>query len=153
MKRLPYLSVLLVFLLILPFSATAAEKAMGSQGSINFYTSMQLDFVDPLVQHFEKLYPNLKVEVFYSGAVEMATRVWAEAQADKIRADVIWGADPSFAMQLKDKKLLMQYKSPNSASVPAWLKDKDDYYIAGRVFSMGFAYNTRILKPQDVPKS
>ncbi len=153
MKRFPYLSVLLVFLLILPFSATAAEKAMGSQGSINFYTSMQLDFVDPLVQHFEKLYPNLKVEVFYSGAVEMATRVWAEAQADKIRADVIWGADPSFAMQLKDKKLLMQYKSPNSASVPAWLKDKDDYYIAGRVFSMGFAYNTRILKPQDVPKT
>jgi iron(III) transport system substrate-binding protein len=153
MKRNVVLSAILAFLFIWPLSAAIGQTKEASRGAVNFYTSMQLDFVDPLVQHFEKLNPNIKVEVFYSGAVEMATRVWAEAKADKIRADVIWGADPSFAMQLKDKKLLMQYKSPHSAFIPDWLKDKDNYYIAGRVFSMGFAYNTKLMAKKDVPRT
>jgi iron(III) transport system substrate-binding protein len=152
MKRNLIVSSVIVFFLILPLSVNAGEKQTPS-GKVNFYTSMQLDFVDPLVDHFEKLYPKINVEVFYSGAVEMAQRVWAEAEADKIRADVIWGADPSFAMQLKEKGLLMQYKSPNSDFVPDWLKDKENYYIAGRVFSMGFAYNTKLISEKDVPKT
>ena len=153
MRKILIVLSLLLFIAAVPFTAFARGRQEAARGTVNFYTSMQLDFVDPLVEHFESIYPDIKVEVFYSGAVEMAQRVWSEAEADRIRADVIWGADPSFAMQLKDRGLLMQYESPNAAQVPDWLKDEDNYYIAGRVFSMGFAYNTNLLSEDEVPKT
>jgi len=141
-----------VLLVMIPFTVIAAG-GQEEDNILNLYTSMQLDLVDPLVDHFEEVNPGITVDVFYSGAVEMAQRVWSEAEADEIRADVIWGADPSFAIQLKNQGLLMQYVSPNAAEVPDWLKDADGYFTAGRVYSMGFTYNTNLMSEDEVPRT
>lgn len=122
-------------------------------GTLNFYTSMQLDVVDPLVQEFERLHPGVKVDVLYSGSVELEQRLWAEAEAGRVRADVVWAANPALFILMKERGLLAPHNSPHAAAVPDWLKDPEGYYIAGRVFTMGIGYNTRIVRPENAPDS
>ncbi|MFS8535665.1 MAG: ABC transporter substrate-binding protein [Limnochordales bacterium] len=131
----------------------AAPVLAEPSGTLHFYTSMQLDAVDPLVKQFERLYPGVTVDVLYSGSVELEQRLWAEAEAGRVRADVVWAANPALFILMKERGLLARYESPHAAAVPDWLKDPDGYYIAGRVFTMGIGYNTRLVRPEDAPKS
>src|SRR5690606_42126836 len=105
---------------------------------------MQLDAVDPLVKQFERLYPGVTVDALSSGSVELEQRLCAEAEAGRVRADVVWAANPALFILKKERGLLARNESPQAAAVPDWLKDPDGYYVAGRVFTMGIGYNTRL---------
>lgn len=122
-------------------------------GTLNFYTSMQVDVVDDIIAAFEKAYPNITVDMLYSGSVELEQRVYAEQDAGSVRADVIWAANPAFFLKLKDAGMLQAYESPEAAMVPADLKDADHMFIAGRVFNMGIGYNTNQLTEAEAPHS
>lgn len=146
-KVSPWLAALIVVV-----AASVPAMAQPS-GTLNFYTSMQLDVVDPLVAEFERLYPGINVDVIYSGSVELEQRLWAEAEAGRVRADVVWAANPALFILMKERGLLAKHESPHADAVPDWLKDPDGYYIAGRVFTMGIGYNTRLVRPENAPKS
>ena len=122
-------------------------------GTLNFYTSMQIDVVEDIIAAFEAAHPDVTVDLLYSGSVELEQRIYAERDAGRIRADVIWAANPAFFLKLKDEGLLMAYESPEAAAVPDVLKDPDHMFIAGRVFNMGIGYNTNIVSLEDAPKS
>src|SRR5690606_8772332 len=83
----------------------AAPVLAEPSGTLHFYTSMQLDAVDPLVKQFERLYPGVTVDVLYSGSVELEQRLWAEAEAGRVRADVVWAANPALFILMKERGL------------------------------------------------
>lgn len=122
-------------------------------GTLNFYTSMQVDVVEDIISAFEAAYPDVTVDMLYSGSVELEQRVYAERDAGSIRADVIWAANPAFFLKLKDEDLLLAYESPEAENVPADLKDEDHMFIAGRVFNMGIGYNTNLVSEDEVPRT
>lgn len=149
-KALTFLMVI-ALVMTLGFSANAEDRDVS--GTLNLYTSMQLDLVEPLGEFFEEKYPDVNVDIMYSGAVELEQRLWSEHEAGEIQADVIWGADPSLALDFKEQGLAMQYESPYAENVPDFLKDEDNYYIAGRVYSMGFGYNDTLVSEEEVPST
>lgn len=122
-------------------------------GTLNFYTSMQVDVVEDIIAAFEAAYPDVTVDMLYSGSVELEQRIYAERDAGQIRADVIWAANPAFFLKLKAEDLLMPYASPEAENIPADLRDPDNTFFAGRVFNMGIGYNTAIVSEADAPKS
>jgi iron(III) transport system substrate-binding protein len=122
-------------------------------GTLNFYTSMQVDVVEDIIAAFEAAHPGVTVDLLYSGSVELEQRIYAERDAGRIRADVIWAANPAFFLKLKAEDLLMPYESPEAAAVPDTLKDPDHTFIAGRVFNMGIGYNTNLVSLDEAPKS
>jgi iron(III) transport system substrate-binding protein len=123
------------------------------RGTVSLYTSMQVDVVEDIIAAFEAAHPGVRVDLLYSGSVELEQRIYAERDAGAIRADVIWAANPAFFLKLKDEGLLMAYESPEAAAVPDVLKDPDHMFIAGRVFNMGIGYNTNLVSEADAPKS
>lgn len=131
------------------FGAAFAQPS----GTLNFYTSMQVDVVEDIIAAFEKAYPDVSVDLLYSGSVELEQRVYAEQDAGNIRADVIWAANPAFFLKLKEAGMLQAYDSPEASMVPADLKDEDNMFIAGRVFNMGIGYNTNQVTEEEAPHS
>lgn len=122
-------------------------------GTLNFYTSMQVDVVDDIIAAFEAAYPDVTVDMLYSGSVELEQRVYAEHDAGNLTADVIWAANPAFFLKLKEAGMLQAYESPEANMVPAELKDEDHMFIAGRVFNMGIGYNTTQVSEAEAPHS
>lgn len=144
--------------LVAPFVAALAIGGLGGalaqpSGTLALYTSMQVDVVEDIIAAFEAAHPGVRVDLLYSGSVELEQRVYAERDAGAIRADVIWAANPAFFLKLKEEDLLMAYESPEAAAVPDVLKDPDHMFIAGRVFNMGIAYNTNLVSEEDAPRS
>mgnify|MGYP002620408264 CR=1 FL=1 len=143
----------LVNLAALALALSGAVALAQPSGTLNFYTSMQVDVVEDIIAAFERAHPGVTVDLIYSGSVELEQRIYAERDAGRIRADVIWAANPAFFLKLKAENLLMAYESPEAAAVPDVLKDPDHMFVAGRVFNMGIGYNTNLVTLEQAPKT
>ncbi len=141
----------LVLCLLLLFGASSVIAA--PSGTVHFYTSMQLDVVEPIVAEFRKAYPAVNVDLLYSGSVELEQRIFSEIEAGRLRADVIWAANPALFINLKERGWLSAHPSVHKHAIPAGLRDSDDMYFAGRVHHMGIGYNTRLVSADKVPKT
>ncbi|WP_048811164.1 ABC transporter substrate-binding protein [Thermococcus gammatolerans] len=151
---------LLVFVLVLGLvgsgciggggSSTSSSSSSRSEtqisGTIYFYTSIPKDIAVKIADEFQKKYPNVKVEVYRSGASKVMTKLNAEIESGKIIADVVWLADPGNTIYLKNKGVLMKYTPKDADKVPDFAKDPDGYWIAGRFIAPVIAYNTNIVK-------
>lgn len=141
---------------ILPGAGLAVLLVSGTalaspSGTVNFYSSMVLDVVEPIIDEFHARYPDIQVDLLYSGSVELEQRIFAEVEAGSLRADVIWAANPALFLNLKDRGMLMAYESPHAEAIPAGLRDPDNMFYAGRVHNMGIGYNTTLVSEDQVP--
>jgi iron(III) transport system substrate-binding protein len=128
-------------------SAASAEPS----GTLIFYTSMQLDVVEPIVEEFEARHPDVSVDLLFSGSVELEQRIFSEIDAGNLRADVIWAANPALFLNLKETGWLAAHDSPHLDAIPEDLRDEDNMFFAGRVHHMGIGYNTNLVSEDEVP--
>lgn len=140
------------------FAVTAgllsAEPARAeASGTINFYSSMVLDVVEPIIAEFEARHPEITVDLLYSGSVELEQRIFAEIEAGDLRADVIWAANPALFLNLKEAGWLQAHETAHAEHIPEGLRDPDNMFFAGRVHNMGIGYNTNLVAPDQVPQS
>ncbi|MDI3524085.1 ABC transporter substrate-binding protein [Kosmotoga sp.] len=120
---------------------------------ITLYTSVPSAIVAEVEKAFEKANPDIDVVVWRSGTSKVTAKILAEMKSGGIKADVLWTADPSYYLYLKEKGLLMKYISPESDNIPADFKDKDGYFVGTRIMSVVIAYNTNLLRKSQVVKS
>ena len=131
----------------------AADGKKGVSGNVMVYTSMYPDIVNSMCKpKVQKAFPDLKVSWFQGGTEKTKTKIAGEVKANKISDDVLMVADPSYYIYLKNKGLLLDYKSPETKHHILEV-DKDGAWAAGRVCNMIIAYNKDKLKPEDVPTS
>lgn len=131
----------------------AAPAAAQPSGTVNFYSSMVLDVVEPIIEEFHARHPDIRIDLLYSGSVELEQRIFAEIEAGNLRADVIWAANPALFLNLKEAGWLMPHESPHAGVIPEGLKDPDHMFYAGRVHHMGIGYNTRLVSEDQVPRT
>ena len=128
-----------------------AAWADAPSGTVAFYSSMQLDVVEPIIAEFEARNPGVTIDLLYSGSVELEQRIFAEIEAGDLRADVIWAANPALFLNLKDAAWLAGHDSVHADAIPEGLRDPDNMWFAGRVHNMGVGYNTNLVAPDQVP--
>ncbi|TVR58298.1 MAG: extracellular solute-binding protein [Candidatus Competibacteraceae bacterium] len=133
--------------------SAAVSTAFAQSGTVNFYSSMVLDVVEPIIAEFQTRHPEIKVDLLYSGSVELEQRIFAEIEAGNLRADVIWAANPALFLNLKEAGWLQRYDSPHADALPPSLKDEDHMFFAGRVHHMGIGYNTNLVSADRVPQT
>ncbi|MBC2578744.1 ABC transporter substrate-binding protein [Clostridium sp. DJ247] len=129
-------------------SEVSSEKI---QGAITLYTSQPDKDAQSLVEAFQKKYPKAKVNIFRSGTEEVISKLLAENEAGAVKADVLLVADSVTFESLKEKKLLMQYKSSELKGIPEQFVDKDGMYTGTKIISTGIVVNTKNVK--DLPDS
>ena len=122
------------------------------EGKVTFYTELIVDqVVRPVKDAFEKEYPFLQVEFFRANAEQLAQRMLAEYQAKRYEVDLVSGS--AAATILQRAGLMQRFYSPPIAEYPAELKDPKGFWGSTNVYFMTLGYNTRLVKPSELPKS
>lgn len=122
------------------------------EGKLTFYTTLIVEqVVRPLKDAFEKEYPFVQVEYFRGNSDRIAQKLFAEYQAKRYAVDVIDGS--STTTMVRRAGLLQRFFSPYFAEYPAELKDAEGYWGVSNLYFHTIGYNTRMVKPGDVPKS
>jgi len=116
------------------------------------YTSMSVDQVQRILEVFKARYPFLKPTMFRAVGERLLTKIMTEVQAGKYDFDAVQSAE-SQAYFLKKKNLLQKYVSPETKNIQKPFFDPEGYWTAVYIMPNVIAYNTRMVKRNEVPKT
>src|SRR6266508_6900075 len=122
------------------------------EGQVVLYASMEAVSAQKIVAAFEKKYPFIKVDASRIGSERMATRLVAEAQARKVRADVVQQSGFDF-YGVFQKGLFDSYFSPERSAFPAEYRDEKGFWMMPAATLNVIAYNKKMVASADAPKS
>jgi iron(III) transport system substrate-binding protein len=122
------------------------------EGKVMVYVSSNASDARALEAAFEKKYPFVNMEFYSSGKDALLTRYLLEARTGSNLADV-YQSSVFPIMNLAEKGLLAKYYSPERDAFIEALRDKDGYWHATYLNAVTMAYNSRMLKADEVPTS
>jgi iron(III) transport system substrate-binding protein len=158
-KRFPWILVFcfsLFFCGVMPLAAFADPKvieAAKKEGELAWWSTIAQDQSQKVVDEFMKRYPFIKANYWRSGSVGLHNKIMIEARAGRSNWDVVSQTTPEFIDELKQKKIIAAYNSPERRSFSADLKDKDGYWTGTYALPTGLGFNTQQVKKEDVPKT
>ena len=113
-----------------------------AEGTVTLYTSLDTKIVDSIIASFTEKY-GVNVEYFRGGSADVTSKVLAEADAGRLQADIVDASDVAALMLMKERGILKPYRSPATETVPADLRDPDDYWVADRLTQAIIQYNAQ----------
>ncbi len=135
---------------ITPALVDAATK----EGKVVYYTSIDLPVSERMGKAFEAKYPGISVRVERTGAERVFQRIGQEYASNIHAVDVVNSSDASHFIAWKRDGLLAPFVPEDVAKYyPADQKDPDGQFASFRVCLSVIGYNTRLVKPEDAPKS
>jgi iron(III) transport system substrate-binding protein len=121
------------------------------EGNLSIYTSMPVDDIGALTAAFEQRY-GVKSRVWRSGSEKILQRGLLEARARRYEVDVFETNGPELEV-LSREKLLHECKSPHLGDlIPQAIRPHKEW-IATRLNIFTCAYNTKLVKKEDLPKT
>jgi ABC-type Fe3+ transport system substrate-binding protein len=121
------------------------------EGALNLYTSRVAEDTTPVTDAFTKKY-GIAVQVWRSSNQNMIQRAVAESRAGRCPADVISSGTPALE-PLYREQLLQPVKSPTTAELMPQALRPHGAWVGVSVNIISAAYNTDLVKSQDVPQS
>ena len=115
------------------------------------YTSLNLKDSVPITQAFEKKY-GVKVELWRSSSEKVLQRAVTEARAGRFAVDAFELNGPELEAMYREG-LLDEFYSPEFRNLPPAAFPKHRHYAADRFNFFTIAYNTNLVKPNEVPNS
>jgi iron(III) transport system substrate-binding protein len=113
------------------------------------YTSLNTKDSVPITQAFEKKY-GVKVELWRSSSEKVLQRAVTEARAGRHAVDAFELNGPEMEALYREG-LLEQFHSPHFTTLPPAAFPKHRHYAADRFNFFTIAYNTNLVKPDEVP--
>lgn len=121
------------------------------EGGLTLYTSQQLSDTNPIVEAFEKRY-GIKVKVWRSGPDNVVPRILNEAKSKRFEFDVV-ETEGQALEALQREKQLQPVKTPYLQDLlPQALRPHGEW-VGTRLLIFAQAYNTNLVKKEDLPKS
>jgi iron(III) transport system substrate-binding protein len=121
------------------------------EGLLSLYTSRVAEDTNPLSDAFTKKY-GVAVQVWRASNQNIIQRAVAESRAGRCPADVISSGTPALE-PLYREQLLQPVKSPTTGELMPQALRPHGAWVGVSVNIISGAYNTDLVKPQDVPKS
>ena len=121
------------------------------EGGLNLYTSAQSDDMGLLVGAYEKKYA-VKVNVWRASSEKVLQRAIAEARAGRFSCDILETNGPEMEAMHREQ-LLEEFFSPHFKDLPPAAFPRHRHYVADRFNFFTVAYNTNLVKADEVPKT
>ncbi len=121
------------------------------EGVVSLYNSAPVDDMTAFANAFEKK-TGVKVRVWRASSESILQRSVAETRAGRYEADVIETNSPEMEA-LHREKILQEVKSPYLAELIPQAIPPHREWIGTRLNIFSFAYNTRLVKKADLPKT
>ena len=132
----------------------ALIEAARKEGTLVYYSSMDLPVGEKLGKAFEAAYPGVKIQIERSGSERLFQRVAQEFSSDIHAADVINSSDAAHFISWKKNGWLMPFVPEDVAKYfPPSYRDADGMFAVSRIWLSSIAVNTSLVKPEDAPKS
>lgn len=127
-----------------------------TEGKVTWYTSLAGASYKAMAKAFESKYPGVSVEAYRVSGSDISVRMMEEAKAKRYIADTVETTEGNL-MFMREAFLLRPYHSPYFASYPEDAKEKGErglyFWGIARESYIGFAYNTKLLAKNAVPKN
>ena len=138
-----------------PYEATPELiEAARKEGKAVWYTSIEVTVAEKMAAVFKAKYPGIDLQVERSGAERVFQRISQEYGSNIKNADVIETTDAVHFVVFKRNGWLAAVVPADVAKYwPDKVRDPDGFYAAFRAHLSVMAYNTKLVKPADVPKS
>jgi iron(III) transport system substrate-binding protein len=127
-------------------------EAAQKEGVLVAYMSFPEAITKSMLAAFTKD-TGIKVELVRLPTNQLYQRIKAEKAGGKLTADVISMSELGLMNEVVKDGTLVPYKVPNHDQIPSNLKDPTGAYYAEIRSLMVFAYNTKLVKSADAPKS
>ena len=115
------------------------------------YTSLNTKDSIPIINAFEKKY-GVKIELWRSSSEKVLQRALTEARAGRFAVDGFELNGPELEALYREG-LLEEFYSPQFVNIPPQGFAKHRHYVADRFNFFTIAYNTKLVKPNEVPNS
>jgi len=133
-----------------PELIAAARK----EGKVVWYTSVELELAERVAKAFEAKYPGVPVQVERSGAERNFQRLSQEYASNIHGADFVNSSDAAHFIVWKRQGWLAPFVPEEVAQhYPPEQKDPDGTYATWRMTLSIMGYNTKLVKPDQAPKS
>src|SRR6266481_6142171 len=146
-----------------PLAAAAPEptplspamiQAAHKEGTLAFYTGMEIPVAEGLSKAFEAKYPDIAVRVKRSGAERVFQRIGKEEEIRIHEVDVVGSTDAAHFIHWKRDGLLAPYVPEDIAKhLPREQVDVDGMYATAFALLSPIGYNTNLVNPEGAPKS
>ncbi|CPR14565.1 Ferric iron ABC transporter, iron-binding protein [Brenneria goodwinii] len=123
--------------------ALSLAAVAGSAQALTLYTAGPGALAKKLAAGYEKQ-TGVKVDVFQATTGKVMARL--EAEQANPRADVLISASWDTATDLQQRGWLLEFDSPNAATVPAQFKTP--YYVAQGISALGIVWNSKSGTPE-----
>lgn len=128
-----------------------------SQKNVNevvIYTSLDQIFSEPILKDFQEK-TGIKVKPVYDTEAAKTTGLVNRLIAEKNhpQADVFWNSEISRTIILKKKGILAPYFSWQAQDIPEQFKDSQGYWTGFACRVRVLAYNTELVKEEELPRS
>ena len=144
--------------LVLALAGLAAcrspEPSQSTERTVTVYVSTDRVFSEPVLREYERR-SGVKVNAVYDTEETKSTGLANRLLAEQARpqADVFWSNEPVRTLVLQSRGVLAPYRSPSAEGIPAALRDPDGYWTGFSVRMRVIAYNTKLVRAEDAPKS
>lgn len=129
------------------------SKNESKTSEITVYTALEEDIINQYLSDYEKVHPDVKVNIVRDSTGVIAAKL--KAEKDNPVADVVWGVGASSLLTIEDQ--LQEYSPSGVERIPDKFKDssKEPRWVGMDISEAGFIVNTEELKAKglNIPKS
>src|ERR1700761_9800568 len=129
-------------------------EAAKQEGKVVWYTAIDLTVAEKIAAAFKEKSPGIEVRVERTGAERVFQRIGQEYASNVHAVDVVNSSDASHLLTWKTQGLLLPYVPEDVAkNYKPEHRDPDGTYAGFRATLSPIAYNTKLVKAEDAPKS
>ena len=128
------------------------EKAK-QEKSLVFYAGGPAAPHEARAAEFQRRFPGISVSVTGGFSNVLNEKINQQIKAKKLETDMAFFQTVQDFVQWKKEGVLAAYKPDGFDQIMPNLKDPDGTYMALSANAITYAWNTRLVKPEDVPKS
>src|SRR5919198_703749 len=132
----------------------ALIEAAKKEGSVVWYTSVDLAVAEKIAGAFQAKYPGIAPRVERAGAERLFQRIAQEISSGIQAVDVVQSSDAAHFISWKRQDLLAPYVPEDVAKYyPPEHRDPDGMFATWRSWLCVMGYNTQLVKPAEAPRS
>jgi len=133
-------------------SAATLEELAKAEGKVTFYSSLNNEYIQPLVDAFAKKYPDIKPSFYRANSDRVVQKILTESQAGHHAVDVFSAADSKIHL-LKEKGLTLRFVSNENLAYSDGFKDPEGHWTSVLLVLSSMGYNTDSVSPLQAPKT
>jgi iron(III) transport system substrate-binding protein len=160
MKTFSFKTLILTIILAAAATMSIAQEttpemleAARKEGSIVWYTAVDVKAAELIAQAFRNEYPGINVEVERAGSERVFQRLEQEYGAGIHNVDVVNSSDASHFVYWKDKGILASHLPPDAELFEPQFRDPDNQFATWRAHLSVIGYNTDLVPEEEAPTS